>query len=457
MSSRAIPANGRTGSPEHVCVVGVQWGDEGKGKIVDVLSGDFAAVVRYQGGANAGHTVQIGQEKFVFHLLPSGILQEEKICVIGNGVVLDPRTLIEELEGLKKRGIHHENNLFISDRAHLVLPYHRILDRLRETGRGDRIGTTLRGIGPAYTDKAARRGIRMADLVDFPRFETLLVRNAEVLNREFVQLHGEPPLAVEEILAEYRGYHERLRGRVCNITELLWRLDGQGKRILFEGAQGSLLDLDLGTYPYVTSSNTSFLGLGAGTGFSPRRIATVLGISKAYSTRVGEGPFPTELKDEIGERLRQSGSEFGATTGRPRRCGWLDLVALRYTIRFGDVDALAITKLDVLDGLEAIRVATGYHGYGEAPSSGAGFPAYLDPVPEPVYQELPGWKERTDGCRRFADLPENTQRYLRLIADYTRCPIAMISVGKERSQMIQLDPWLNPRDKAGLPDQGGRS
>ncbi len=437
-------ASSRPAAP-HVCVVGAQWGDEGKGKIVDALSPDFDAVVRFQGGANAGHTVLIGDEQFIFHLIPSGILQKDKLCIIGNGVVLDPPGLVRELDGLRERGIDHESNLWISDRAHIVLPYHRVLDRARDrSGNGKRLGTTLRGIGPCYTDKAARKGLRMADLIDFDRFTALLRAQLEEQNRELELVHGEEPLDLETLLEEYRAYGERLGPRVRNITELLWELDAGGQSLLFEGAQGALLDLDLGTYPYVTSSNTSFLGLGAGTGFSPRRIGTVLGIAKAYTTRVGEGPFPTEISGEAGDRLREAGGEYGATTGRPRRCGWLDLVALRYAIRFGDIDALAITKLDVLDDQERILVGTRYRGPGGAMSTTV-LPAHFDAEIEVEYHEVPGWQAPTDNCRSADDLPARAREYLQLIADFTGRPIAMASVGKERNQLIRFEPWLAPR------------
>lgn len=434
----------------HLCIVGIQWGDEGKGKVVDVLTSEFDVVVRYQGGANAGHTVRIGEEEFVLHLIPSGILQPGKQCVIGNGVVLDPRALIAELDELKARGLDPEPNLWISDRAHVVLPYHRVLDALKESSRGgNRIGTTLRGIGPCYTDKAARLGIRMMDLVDRDRFATLLERVLAVKNDEIVKLYGAPALSLDEILGEYEAYAARLKSRVRDISRLLWDADLAGKRILFEGAQGSLLDLDMGTYPYVTSSSTSFLGLGAGTGFSQRKVGVVVGIVKAYSTRVGEGPFPTELKDAVGEELRKVGHEFGATTGRPRRCGWLDVPALRYAVRFGDIDALAITKLDVLDGLEEIRVATRYEREGQSLGM---LPADLDDRCVPRFETLAGWKTSLAGVRSFADLPPRAARYLQFIADQVGCPIAMISVGKDRSATIRLDPWLLPASKP--PTQG---
>ncbi len=444
-------------SSKHLCVVGIQWGDEGKGKIVDVLSADFDLVVRYQGGANAGHTVKIDEREFVFHLIPSGILQEGKICAIGNGVVLDPRALLEELDQLKRAGIDHEANLRISDRAHVVLPYHRVLDAAREQAAQDvsgrKIGTTLRGIGPCYTDKAARLGIRMTDLIDPDRFRDVLRRALAQKNDEIVKLYGREPLGFEPICEEYLRYADRLRPRVCDIGQLLVEEAGRGKRILFEGAQGSLLDVDLGTYPFVTSSNTSFHGLGAGTGFSPRQVGTVLGITKAYSTRVGEGPFPTELKDATGALLRKVGNEYGATTGRPRRCGWLDMIAIRYAIRFGDIDALAITKLDVLDEFEEIQVGTHYSvGGGDV----ASFPTRVDTPIEPRYRSLRGWRRSITACKRFADLPPEAKEYLQFIADEASRPISMVSVGKERSATILLEPWLKPRS-AGSSGAGAGS
>ncbi len=448
----------RPGS-EHLCVVGLQWGDEGKGKVVDVLTADFDVVVRFQGGANAGHTVEIGDRQFVFHLMPSGIIQQGKLCVIGNGVVLDPRALIEEMDELIDGGIDNEQNLRISDRAHVVLPYHRALDAAREeasSGTGGKIGTTLRGIGPCYTDKAARRGIRMADLVDSRRFTALLERNVRQKNDELVKLYGKEPLDAGEILQEYEAYARRLGPRVCDISRLLRQREAEGARILFEGAQGALLDVDLGTYPYVTSSNTSFLGLGPGTGFSPRRVGTVLGVTKAYSTRVGEGPFPSELKDATGDLLREQGGEFGATTGRPRRCGWLDMVALRYAIRLGDVDALVVTKLDVLGALDEIRVATEYVVDGKRTDT---FPVHAEETLETVTTGLPGWKTDISRCRTWDDLPPEARRYLQFLADASGCPVAMVSVGRERSATIRLDSWLAPsggavRRESGPPREG---
>ena len=431
---------------QNVCVAGIQWGDEGKGKLVDVLTSDFDIVVRYQGGANAGHTVLVEDKEYILHLIPSGILQDNKVCVIGNGVVIDPKALIEELDTLEAGGLSHEDSLWISDRAHVVMPYHRVLDQAKEeASAGSKIGTTLRGIGPCYTDKAARLGLRMADLIEPERFRTLLKRNLEQKNAELVKLYEREPLDFDEVYREYSAYSDRLRPRVRDISQLLWEADRAGKRILFEGAQGFLLDLDLGTYPYVTSSNTSFLGLGPGTGFSQRRVETVLGVVKAYSTRVGEGPFPTELDNAEGERLRDLGAEFGATTGRPRRCGWLDMEAIRYAVCLGDIDALAVTKLDVLDGLDEIKVSTRYRV--DEAARRVFSQAVQDKV-EPVYETLPGWKRDLSGCRKREDLPKEALDYLQFLADESHCPISMVSVGKERSAIIHFDPWLRPTNEA---------
>ena len=388
----------------HSCVVGLQWGDEGKGKIVDVLSAGADVVVRYQGGANAGHTVQVEDKEYIFHLVPSGILDEDTICVIGNGVVIDPRALIGELDEIRAGGLEHEENILVSDRAHVVLPYHSALDEAKESAGGDgKVGT--------------------------------------LKNRELERLHGREPIDPEAVFEEYSAYAERLRPRVCDVTGYLHQRDAGGARILFEGAQGALLDIDMGTYPYVTSSNTSFLGLGPGTGFSARKVGRVFGITKAYATRVGEGPFPSEMDDEAGESLRQVGGEFGATTGRPRRCGWLDIVALRRAIQFGDVDAMVVTKLDVLDHLDEIKVAVSYTVDGVETDL---FPAFTDCAIIPQYWSFPGWLESTTGCRSFAELPEKAREYLQFVADAAGCPIAIVSVGKERSQIGNLDPWLEP-------------
>lgn len=429
-------------SKQHSCVVGLQWGDEGKGKIVDVLSAEADIVVRYQGGANAGHTVLVGDNEYIFHLVPSGILKEGTVCIIGNGVVIDPRALIEEFDGLLENGLDHEANILISDRAHVVLPYHGALDEAKESASEDgKIGTTLRGIGPCYTDKASRVGLRMSEFVDPARFRERLDRIADLKNRELENLHGREPIDAAAVFDEYSAYADRLRPRVCDVTAYLHEQDSRGANILFEGAQGALLDIDMGTYPYVTSSNTSFLGLGAGTGFSARKVDRVLGITKAYTTRVGEGPFPSEMDEEAGESLRQAGAEFGATTGRPRRCGWLDIVALRRAIQFGDVDAMVVTKLDVLDHLDEIKAAVSYTVDGVETDQ---FPASVDCEITPHYRSFPGWLENTTECRSFEDLPEKARQYLQFVADAAGCPIAIVSVGKERTQIVTLDPWLEP-------------
>ena len=419
-------------------------GRRGKGKIVDALTAEFDLVVRFQGGANAGHTVKIDGVEHVFHLIPSGIMQDGKICVIGNGVVLDPRALIEELDGLRDKGLDRESSVWISDRAHVVINYHRAMDAAREgaASSGRKIGTTLRGIGPCYTDKAARQGVRVLDLVDPDRLRPLLERNVAAKNRELSELFGAETIDLESTVAEYEAYGERLRPLVRDVAAELWNSHRDGKRMLFEGAQGALLDLDMGTYPFVTSSNTSFLGLGSGTGFSPRRVGTVFGVVKAYCTRVGAGPFPSEDHGEAGEELRRVGGEFGATTGRPRRCGWLDVPAVRYAVEVGDVDALVITKLDVLDGINEIPVAVGYERRGKRLDR---MPTDLDEHVRPVYETVSGWNAPTTGCRRPEDLPAAARDYLQYIADRVGCPIAMVSVGKERSAMFGIDPWLTPR------------
>ena len=400
--------------------------------------------MRYQGGANAGHTVLVGEDEYVLHLIPSGILQEGKICVIGNGVVLNPKALIDEIDQLSASGLDRMDCVKISERAHIVLPYHQALDAARESATsGGKIGTTLRGIGPCYGDKAARVGIRMADFIDPERFKALLERNVEQKNRELASFGEAESLDAQAIFDEYSAYATKLAPCVCDITELLHAEDAKGSEILFEGAQGAFLDIDLGTYPFVTSSSTTFLGLGPGSGFSPRKVDHVYGITKAYATRVGEGPFPTELDGAKGDELRDLGGEFGATTGRPRRCGWLDIPALRWSIQICDVDALVITKLDVLDGLDEIQVAT---SYGDTTSSGAAsYPALADAPIEPVYQTFKGWKAPTTSCRTFDELPVEAQEYLQFIADASGCPIATVSVGKERSQVVRLDPWLAPK------------
>jgi adenylosuccinate synthase len=432
----------------HACVIGTQWGDEGKGKIVDVLSEFFDAVVRFQGGANAGHTILFEGTQYIMHLLPSGILRPGKLAILGGGMVIDPATLLGEIEAIQGAGIDTAGRIFVSDRAHVVLPLHRILDRAAEQRAGaGKIGTTLRGIGPCYEDKIARRGVRMAELVDpallRSRLERLLPEKNEIIER----VYGEKPLELEPLWQELSSHGEKLRPLVANVTELLNGLASDGKtRILFEGAQGAMLDVDLGTYPYVTSSNTCVGAVGPGCGFSPRKIDEVIGVAKAYATRVGEGPFPSEAEPAIADKLRKEGGEYGATTGRPRRCGWLDMVALRYAMVTSDVDTLVITKLDVLDSLPEIRVAVAYRKGRQtmktfpATASGRAF--------EVEWKTFPGWQSPTAQCRTFDELPAACRAYLAWICRETDRPLRMISVGRAREHIIRCDPPYRPRMEA---------
>lgn len=419
------------------CVIGIQWGDEGKGKIVDALAQQSDLVVRYQGGGNAGHTVVVGDRKFVLHLVPSGVLHDGRICVIGNGVVVDPPQLFEEIEMLTRQGIVLDGRIVVSDRAHVVFPYHKLLDSLSETARGaGQIGTTKRGIGPCYADKVARTGIRVADLMNPEVFAKRLRQNVEEKNRVLRQL-GHPGLSFEELHAEYCGYRERLRPFVKDAIDLVNRALDEGKRVLFEGAQGTLLDVDFGTYPYVTSSSSDVAGVSSGAGVSPRKIGRVIGVAKAYATRVGSGPFPTELSDALGGALREKGQEFGATTGRPRRCGWFDLVSARFAVQLNGVDALAITKLDVLDDLPELSICTAYR-WGAVRTDR--FPTDLSALEtcEPVYETMPGWRTSTAGVRRYEDFPPNAKRYLDRLSQALGAPIQMVSVGAGRDEMIYL-------------------
>lgn len=423
-------------SGKNLVVVGTQWGDEGKGKVVDLLTDQVAAVVRFQGGHNAGHTLVIEGQKTVLHLIPSGILRQNVACFIGNGVVLSPQALLEEIEMLEAQGLPVKARLRISDACALLLPYHIALDKAREQAKGEaKIGTTGRGIGPAYEDKVARRALRVADL--FHR-EQLAAKLGEVLDyHNFIlrNYHQVKPLDFQQLLDEVWAMGETIRPMVTDVATELMQLRAQGKNILFEGAQGTLLDIDQGTYPFVTSSNTTAGGAATGTGVGPREIDYVLGITKAYSTRVGAGPFPTELFDEIGEHLTTQGNEFGATTGRRRRCGWFDAVALRRARMINSLTGLCITKLDVLDGLESIQICTGYRCEGEVleyPPNGADALARC----QPVYLEMPGWQASTVGLQDYASLPINAQRYLEKISELTAVPVAMISTGPERNETI---------------------
>ncbi len=415
-------------------LVGAQWGDEGKGKVIDVLTDQADVVVRYAGGNNAGHTVLIGKQKFVLHLVPSGALRKNKLCVIGNGVVVDPVSLVDELKGLRKLGVKVGDNLVLSETAHLVLPYHRELDAQREALKGkQKIGTTKRGIGPAYGDKAARVGLRMLDLVDRECFEAKLrPRIAE--NNEVLRALGARPLSFKQVLADYQAAGDFLKPFVANTVVLLHEAMRRGDRILFEGAQGTFLDIDHGTYPYVTSSSTTAGGACTGSGMPPHRVDRVVGVVKAYTTRVGEGPLPTE-NAEIADMLHAMGREFGATTGRPRRCGWFDSVATRHATMVNGIDDLAVTNLDGLDTVETIKVCIGYRRsktcYDYVPSD----VAVLSEC-EPVYAEFPGWQTPTHKARRWKELPAKARAYLKALADLTGARLAIVSVGPGREQTI---------------------
>ncbi|MBI4686243.1 MAG: adenylosuccinate synthase [Nitrospirae bacterium] len=424
----------------NIVVVGAQWGDEGKGKIVDLLTEGVDVVARYQGGHNAGHTVVINNEKFVLHLIPSGILHKGKPCIIGNGVVIDPKALIDEIEGLKKRGIHAGKNLLISENAHVIMPYHVALDQKSEQLKGSKkIGTTGRGIGPAYVDKMARAGIRIGDLLDSKTFKDKLKANLEEVNYLLKNKYRLNTISAEKIYSEYMRHAKYLSPFIADTGVLINNLMDKGKKVLFEGAQGTLLDVDHGTYPFVTSSSASVGGVCTGLGVAPTRIDGVLGIMKAYTTRVGEGPFPTELKDKFGEMLRERGGEYGATTGRPRRCGWLDAVALRHAIRINGFTGVALTKLDVLDGVEKIKVSVSYKDGGsgkrllDMPHS---VKALENIVPQ--YKELKGWRTNTVGIKRVKDLPKEARAYIDYIEDTLNIKVDLISTGQRRSETILL-------------------
>jgi adenylosuccinate synthase len=419
----------------NIAVLGAQWGDEGKGKIVDLLTPHFSIVARYQGGHNAGHTVYANGRKFVLRLLPSGILHEGISCVIGNGVVVDPQALFAEIDEIQQAGITIGSRLYISDKAHLILPYHRELDRLSEARRGERkIGTTSRGIGPAYEDKIARRGVRVGDLANPSALADAVQHNVAARNR----IIGDSTMDARQLLDDLARAWERMKPWVTDVSVFLDRARAEGQAILFEGAQGTLLDIDHGTYPYVTSSNATIGGVCTGLGVGPRAIDGVLGAAKAYTTRVGEGPLPTELTGELGNRLRESGQEFGAVTGRPRRCGWYDAVAVRYAVRVNGLDALALTKLDVLDGLTDLQVCTAYRCRGATLTEMPGDLAQLAAC-EPVYETLTGWRAPTAGVRRYADLPREAQRYVARLEEITGVPAAIISTGSAREDTIIRD------------------
>ena len=425
-----------------VVVVGTQWGDEGKGKITDFLSEKAEYVARYQGGDNAGHTIQFGGETYKLHLIPSGIFSPEKLCIIGNGVVVNPKSLVTELAYLHERNITTDN-LRISDRAHVILPYHIELDRLQEEAKGDKkIGTTIKGIGPAYMDKAARVGIRIADLLDREVFEERLRLNLEDKNRQFTKLYDANPMNFEEIFEEYYEYGQQIKQYVCDTSVLLNDALDNGKRVLFEGAQGVMLDIDQGTYPFVTSSNPLAGGVTIGSGIGPSKVTKVVGVCKAYTSRVGDGPFPTELFDEIGSRIREVGREYGTTTGRPRRVGWFDSVVMRHSKRVSGITNLCLNSIDVLTGLETVKICVAYRkSNGEEIRH---YPASLVELGqcEPVYEELPGWSEDITGCRTLEELPIEAQNYVRRVSELVGVKISTFSVGPDRNQTnILEDVW----------------
>ncbi len=416
-----------------IAVLGTQWGDEGKGKIVDMLTPNFSVVARYQGGHNAGHTVYVKGQKFVLHLIPSGILHPGVTCVIGNGVVVDPKALFKEIDELSRLGIAVDGRLRISEKAHVILPYHRELDVLSEARRGERkIGTTSRGIGPAYEDKIGRRGIRVCDLLnDFPALQEEVRENVSARNRIIKDSTLDWKPVFDQLVAD----GERMRPWVNDVSLFLSQAMREGKSVMFEGAQATLLDIDHGTYPFVTSSNASVGGVCTGLGVPPKAIGGVLGVAKAYTTRVGEGPLPTELSGDLAERLRESGQEYGASTGRPRRCGWYDAVVVRYSARINGLDALALTKLDVLDGLSEVKLCTGYR---TAQGLITEFPANLKALAaaEPVYETMPGWSAPTKGAKRMEDLPVEARRYVQRLEEVSGVPCAIISTGSDRDETI---------------------
>ncbi len=422
---------------QNMLVVGLQWGDEGKGQLIDVLSERFDIVMRFQGGANAGHTVRVGGEKFILHLVPSGILHPGKMCIIGNGVVVDPECLLEEIEQLQKRGVDVEGRLLVSDRAHVVLPYHKLLDRVQEEGMGARrIQTTGRGIGPCYADKAARRGLRLVDMMRADLLRRRLTELAEAKSRELTALYGLEPLDIGALYEQQAAYGERLRPFVCDTLPVISEALATGKSILLEGAQGTMLDVEFGTYPYVTSSNVAAGGATVGSGIPPGSIHRVLGVVKAYCSRVGGGPFPTEQDNQVGDLLRRQGEEYGSTTGRPRRCGWLDGVALRHAAAVNGAGSLALTGLPVLAGLAQVKVCVAYRLDGQALKS---FPADCEALlrVEPVYEEFEGWQTDISRARTVEELPRPARHYVAAVERVAGVPVEMASVGRRRGQIAR--------------------
>jgi adenylosuccinate synthase len=423
---------------KNVAVVGLQWGDEGKGKIVDILADGFDCVARYQGGHNAGHTVTFDGKRYVLHVVPSGIFHKSVVCVVGGGVVLDPQAFLEECASLETAGVQIRGRLLVSNRCHLILPYHRTVEAAAEKQLGERkLGTTARGIGPAYEDKYGRRGLRVCDLLDTATFPDKLRAQVDLKNCALEALHSDERVDAESIRQTYEKYAEKLRPLVVDTASFVNRLLRDGKSVLFEGAQATLLDIDHGTFPFVTSSSASAGGVATGLGVSPKHVNAVIGITKAYTTRVGTGPFPTEAHGPCGETIRKLGSEFGATTGRPRRCGWYDGPAGRYSAMINAPDLAVVTKIDVLDTFAEIPFCTEYKYKGSVLSE---FPAEADVLAEiePVYRQLPGWQTSTAGVREWKQLPVKTQDYLKFLSDYLECPIGMVSTGPGRDETIRL-------------------
>lgn len=421
-------------------VLGAQWGDEGKGKMTDYLAENADVVVRYQGGNNAGHTVEVGEKQYKLHLIPSGILYGNKLNIIGNGVVLDPKALFEEMEYLKELGVEiTPKNLLISDRAQLIMPYHRVLDGIKERYRGSKdIGTTGKGIGPCYTDKMERSGIRVCDLMHTEVFKEKLSENVKDKNDIITKIYGEEGLDFDTIFNEYINYAEKMREYVTETSVVVYDNIKAKKEVLFEGAQGTLLDIDYGTYPYVTSSNTIAGGVCTGAGIGPTMVTNAVGIAKAYTTRVGKGPFPTELSDQTGEWIREKGHEYGVTTGRARRCGWLDLVILKTAARVSGLTSFAVTKIDTLAGLDTLKVCVGYNFNGKVIDY---VPASLEDLAkcEPVYEEFKGWDESIENARSYEELPENAKIYLKKIEEFTGTRISIVSVGPKRNQTMNVN------------------
>jgi adenylosuccinate synthase len=437
----------KEGNMTTAVIVGTQWGDEGKGKIVDLLTRDADFIVRFQGGNNAGHTLVVDGTQYIFHLIPSGILYEDKVCAIGNGVIIDPTVLLEEIDRLREMGRPVSGDqLLISEHAHLITAYHKVLDQAQEDGRSpkDKIGTTGRGIGPCYVDKVGRQGIRMGDILDEGLLRDKIAANLEEKNFLFTKKFGLSPLSFDEVFAPLMDQVEQLAPHIVNVSVVLDDARKQGRNILFEGAQGAQLDIDHGTYPYVTSSNTVAGNACTGSGFGPAHIDSVIGVIKAYTTRVGAGPLPTELIDEVGDQLQEKGGEFGATTGRRRRCGWLDGVVARDAVRINGITGLALTKLDVLSGQKTVRIATRYKCRDAVVTS---MPARVSEIEaaQPEYIDVPGWSEDISGVRAFADLPRAAQEYVRRIEEITGVEVTLVSVGPDRAQTMLLK---NPFDES---------